>query len=273
METCLSKLEHWCAENDLAVNVDKTKMMYFYKNNDSKSKQLCTVNPPKLFIYNNEIEIVSTFKYLGIIIDGTLLFKGHYKHVENKMNNALKRMYSLRRLMSENVVKIFLSSFVISIVDYGINIWCVQSPADVCKLQNKLDRFIVTYYLNLKLQSKLKLRDMTLNNLMDRLDLLTIAERNKLMLCKFVYKFINNEMFEGWFTVSSSSSTDRPKLKVKRAESVLYKNSVKWRCTSEWNSLFADRKIKIDKTNENYNFVEMVKHYLLRMRSDIYFYL
>lgn len=246
--------------------------MYFYKNNDAKSKKQCTLNPPKLCIYNLEIETVTTFKYLGIIIDCNLFFKAHYKHVENKMNNALKRMYSLRRLMSENVVKIFLSSFVISIVDYGLNIWCVQSPADVWKLQNKLDRFIVTYYLNLKHKSRLKLRDMTINNLMNRLDLLTIAERNKLLLCKFVNKFKNNKMFEGWFTLSPSATSERPKLEVKRADSVLSKSSVQWRCINEWNSLFSDRKNKIDITDENFNFVEMVKKYLISMRSDIYFY-
>ncbi len=274
MKDCLAKLETWCNDNDLQVNVEKTKSMYFFKTNDMASKLLCTNNPPTFQIYSKEIEVVSNFKYLGIIIDSNLNFRSHYRHVLNKMNSALKRLYSLRRLMSEKVVKIFLSSFVVSITDYGSNIWCAQSTTDIENLQSKINRFIVTFYMNLKYKTGEKgekVKNMNISSLLSRIDLLTITERNKLSLLKFVYKFHSSDLFKVWFVKTLGSSYERPKFEIKRSETVIFKNSVKWRSINEWNALLSDRKIKIE-MNSNDTFVDIVKEYLLKMRSDVYFY-
>lgn len=80
--------------------------MYFYKSNDIKSKNLCS-NPPSFNINGKVVETVSNFKYLGVMLDSNLSFKMHIDIVENKMNCALRRFYSLHRLMSEDVLKIF----------------------------------------------------------------------------------------------------------------------------------------------------------------------
>ena len=57
----------------------------------------------------------------------------------------LSRMYSLRRMLNENVMKIFLSSFVMTIIDYGLIIWGVQSAFGIDILQRKL---IASFFLS-----------------------------------------------------------------------------------------------------------------------------
>lgn len=182
------------------------------------------------------------------------------------MNAALKRMYSLKRLMSDNVVKIFLSSFVSSIIDYGICIWCIQSDKEISRLQNKINRFVFTFFLrrNKKLQ-----KNEIISQYFIKLDLLTIAERRKYMLILFVYKFYNS-IIKNWYTVSSRGSVSRPVLQVEQATTESYKNSIKWCSTHEWNLLLNNR--SIDFGDENFNMKKIVKDYLLRMRINIYLY-
>lgn len=156
----------------------KTKAMLFFKTNDRNSKLKCGADIPELRIYGSVVEFVVKFKYLGIILDNCLLFKSHYQNVENKMNAALKRMYSLKRMMSDNVLKVFLSSFVSSIVDYGICFWCIHPDKEIVKLQNKINRFIVTFFVR---RNKKMQKNELITQYFTKLDLLTIAERRKYM--------------------------------------------------------------------------------------------
>lgn len=113
---CYLNLVNWCKDSKLTINTSKTKVMYFYKANDHKSKNLLG----NLIRLNNEdIQVVESFKYLGVHLD-------HYEQVKMKTSIALGKMYSLRRYFSLNVVKVFISCYVNSISDYCISIWCVQ---------------------------------------------------------------------------------------------------------------------------------------------------
>lgn len=270
MQNCLSKLEEWCNENNLVINTSKTKAMYFFKARDIKSKQACSNSSAVLTIYGEVIEFVSVFKYLGVNLDCNLNFKLHYTSVEKKMNMALRRLYSLRRCFSESVMKTFLSSFVSSILDFSIEIWCVQTDLEIMKLQNKISRFLVSYYFN---WGKLKIKSKNKINVLDlyaRVNLQTIIERRKFMLLKFAYKFRTNKMFREWFRAPASFDPLRPKYELHMHKSSIFKNSIKWNLVYEWNALFSNRSIIFDEESPNFNFVDLIMQYLLKFRSNIY---
>lgn len=272
IQDCLIKLEEWCSKNNLTINVDKTKSMYFYKNGDRISKEKCTQNAPTFKINGINVEIVTEFKYLGIIVDSCLSFNSHFKNVEIKMNGALRKLYGLRRLMSENVLKIFMSSFVISIIDYGINIWCVKSDVEILRLQRKIDRFLLTFYANCWFKNKKrKQKSIDVMDYYVRLDLLTIIERRKYMLCKFVYKFRRNSMFKVWFKLSSGATETRPKIISITHNTKHYERSILWNAITEWNLAFSNRKVAILTDIEEFNFFDVLKDYLIQFRSNIYF--
>ncbi len=152
IDECYLNLVNWCASCKLTINASKTKVMYFHKANDYNSKNFLG----KVIRLNNEdIEVVQSFKYLGVNLDSNLSFQIHYDHVKLKTSIALGKMYSLRRYFSLNVVKVFISCDVNSISDYCIVIWCVQSDLIIEKIQKKFNNFIFTYfYPTLALRAK-----------------------------------------------------------------------------------------------------------------------
>ena len=67
----------WCNDNFLLLNVAKTKELVI----DYRKKK-SSVNPIK--IQDQEVEIVDTFKYLGVVIDNKLNWAPHVDKVFKK---------------------------------------------------------------------------------------------------------------------------------------------------------------------------------------------
>lgn len=65
----------WCAYNHLHFNVKKTKELIF---NSTSPQQ-------PIVIDNQTVEIVDSFKYLGVTIDSALTFDQHHRHSKEKL--------------------------------------------------------------------------------------------------------------------------------------------------------------------------------------------
>ncbi|CAL8132712.1 unnamed protein product [Orchesella dallaii] len=238
IENCYYQLIEWCEVNSLQVNQSKTKAMLFYKANDFKSKGLLG---KQLDLRGDKIDVVESFKYLGVIVDSNLTFSEHYKHVECKMNIALGKMYSLRRFFNEDIVKTFISCYVVSIPDYCLSLWSVQKDSQLEKLQVKINRFLVTYFLNSnekKVGRKWDCASDSMGDVFAKINLLTIVERRKLALLSFVPKCKKIDSMVDWFSPSDlrrSSEYEITSLKVTRASSSCYQRSIKWSATLNWN--------------------------------------
>jgi len=240
IDECFKKLREWCNENCLTINESKTKAMLFHKANDHRSKGLLG---SQIELNGIKIDVVESFKYLGLIVEPTLTFSKHFKHVESKISVALGKMYSFRRYFSENVVKSFVSCYVISIADYCISIWSVQTENQLEKLQQRINRFLLTYFLNYNHKNVRKRWSCSSNNnsmkpIFDKINLLTIVERRKIALLKFVAKSETSSVFTNWFNPSDSRSMTNNvifKLKIERSKSVCYNNSIKYAAVNNWN--------------------------------------
>jgi hypothetical protein len=91
------RFDNWCNENGLSTNYSKTKYMIIRK----PQTKIPTV--PKLIIGENEIEYVSTFKYLGVHIDEFFSFRNHFEHVSSKVNSNCGVIRKLRRYITQHV--------------------------------------------------------------------------------------------------------------------------------------------------------------------------
>lgn len=87
------RLEEWANDNNMIISIEKTKIM--------------TISPTQKFIpnfdvkiYNQSIEFVNNFRYLGQIIDTNLTGKGHLNHVIDKVNSVLSRIQALKSQLS-----------------------------------------------------------------------------------------------------------------------------------------------------------------------------
>lgn len=159
IQLCLNRVNEWCEQNGLKINVSKTKFMLFFKSKDFRSKKASEL-PITIKLNNEAIERVNSFKYLGVHIDCNLSFKIHFDQVESNTCNALSRFYRLRRQLTPNVIKIFLSAYVSSIIDYCIVVWAVQTDNQLDSLQNRINRFLFVYFYNRKNSKKCNMLSM-----------------------------------------------------------------------------------------------------------------
>ena len=87
LQSDINELSVWLKCNKLKLNVKKTKLLFFDRYGLS----------PDMYIHidNESIENVRQFKFLGIIMDGQLLFKDHFNTLHQKL---LKLSYVIRKL-------------------------------------------------------------------------------------------------------------------------------------------------------------------------------
>ena len=113
----VDRLVGWCDENNLELNVDKTKEIIV---DFRKSK----VDHVPLNILGKEVEIVDTFKFLGSLISNDLKWEKNVDHIAKK---AQQRLFFLRRLkrfgVSEVILLKFYRAVVESVLTFSITVW------------------------------------------------------------------------------------------------------------------------------------------------------
>ena len=126
----VEQLAEWCCENNLELNIDKTKeiIVDFRK---VKSEIL------PLTINGKVVEQVSTFKFLGTIISDNLKWDDHCTSILSK---AQQRMYFLRKLkkfrLKQDILVQFYRAVVESVLSFSIVVWFGNaSKGDLEKLQ------------------------------------------------------------------------------------------------------------------------------------------
>ncbi len=267
IQHCLNKVAEWCELNRLKINVSKTKFMLFYKSKDFRSRKEAD-EPISIYLYGETVERVLVFKYLGVNIDSCLSFKEHYNSVDKKLVAAIGKLFSLRRLLSPKVIKTFISAYVVSVVDYCIIIWAVQTDNEIDKLQNRINRFLLVYFYGNKYKkNKIKCKKSDALVLLRKIDLLTISERRLIAFVKFVWKKQCHHPFKDWF-IKSTVNINRLVMSIK-PNSVIYKQSVLWNCCNVWNDFV--QKLKIQDIDEMpfCTFVDSCKNLLLQNREKL----
>ena len=113
----VDSLVSWCSDNNLELNVDKTKEIII----DFRKKK---VEHIPLTIQGKKVEIVYTFKFLGSLISYDLKWE---KNVDRIVTKAQQRLFFLRRLKSFGVSKRILTKFyravVESVLTFSITVW------------------------------------------------------------------------------------------------------------------------------------------------------
>ena len=144
LQIILNKLECFCENADLSINLDKTKIMIF--NNCGKSLN------NYLFRYcADELETVKSYKYLGLIMSPF----GNFNLARQELKKvALKALYKLRKEMGnhfrENIkltMKLF-DALISPILFYASEVWGIdckgkleKDPAEL--VQNKFLKWLL----------------------------------------------------------------------------------------------------------------------------------
>ncbi len=116
-------LMQWCRGNNLCINVKKTKEMVVDFRRDRRP-------PPPLYIGGVAVEVVSSFRYLGVYITEDLTWRTNTTRLVRK---AYQRLYFLRKLRRAGLGSSVLRSFYHCAVECPLHLYhCVAQQLYCC---------------------------------------------------------------------------------------------------------------------------------------------
>jgi hypothetical protein len=136
----LQKIQKWLNLNKLSLNIDKTKLMYFF--HPRKHLQL-----PQISLNGRQIERVENFNYLGILINQHLSWSPHISLISSKISRVCGVLSKLRHFLPPQILKTIYSSLITCHLNYGVLLWGSQSER-IEKLQKKALRIITNSRYN-----------------------------------------------------------------------------------------------------------------------------
>ena len=114
----VENLTSWCKENNLLLNVTKTKEMIMDFRRSKRTPHLpITINA-------TPVEIVDSYKYLGVHISGDLTWSAHVSALIKRTQGTLFHLRRLRKhTKSPALLKAFYSATVESVLANSITSW------------------------------------------------------------------------------------------------------------------------------------------------------
>ena len=224
----------WMNTNKLTLNYTKTKSMLFSRKRGNQTTISITIN-------SNLIECVSTFKYLGVIIDQKLSWDAHVKYLNSKLSQANGAIFKLRKLVSRKTLVSIYNSLVGSHLNYGILIWGSAKNCVLKKLQTSQNNIVRTMTFSPIMTN--------VGKLLYALKIMNIKELHNFEVAKFMYNMNNEtlpEVFSDYVNPISHSYNTRHRLRshyeLGTPKSDIGKSSVKFFGVKVWSNLNGDLK-------------------------------
>ncbi len=139
LQKLISKMHEWCNKWRFIVNPSKSNIVHFR-------------NPPKAqtafkFTLGNsgtELQVVESYKYLGVILDQYLTFAKATQTLSNAAGRALGGMickYKSMKEMGYSTYSKLFTAMVTPVMDYGSAIWGGKSYDSMNNVINRAQRF------------------------------------------------------------------------------------------------------------------------------------
>ena len=114
MRLCIDDIKDWMTDNKLKLNDDKTEVMII-----SSSRMSTALSIPESFVIGNgSVPFSDTVKNLGVTLDCHLSLKTHVLNLVRTANFELRRISSIRRLLTTEATATLVSAFILSRLDY-----------------------------------------------------------------------------------------------------------------------------------------------------------
>ena len=116
MRLCIDDIKDWMTDNQLKLNDDKTEVMIMII---SSSRMSTALSIPESFdIGNGSVPFSDTVKNLGVTLDCHLSLETHVLNLVRTANFELRRISSIRRLLTTEATATLVSAFILSRLDY-----------------------------------------------------------------------------------------------------------------------------------------------------------
>lgn len=132
----LQRLSSWFNVNGLQLNADKSQFINFSINNRN-----CLQYDSSYL--SHDLNVVSSCKFLGLIIDSCLTWRQHIDQLLPKLSQAFFALLTLSHTVDNKILKQVYFAYVQSLLSYGVIFWGNSLESDrVFKMQKRIIRLI-----------------------------------------------------------------------------------------------------------------------------------
>ena len=173
LQTDFLHLHDWSSRNGLSLNLSKCKVMHFGTTN---------VRSP-IHLNDEVLDEVNCIKDLGVFMTSSCIFNHHVAYIVSKANKSLGLVKKVFVSRDENVFLHLYKARVRSILEYGSILWDPYRKYlsdSVEKVQRRFTRIFP------------HLRDLTYQERLRHLKLLSLSARRLRYKLIFLYKIVNN---------------------------------------------------------------------------------
>lgn len=281
LNEAMSSLQRWLKDNNMVLNVNKTKVMVIQKPQDRR------VHTIKITYNNETLEQVQEFKYLGITVDNKLGHKIHAENVDKKINTNIKTIHRIKRRISKNVLSLLINTYINSVVDFGLTTWSTVGHNSIQHIQERIDNLISVYFYPKlatlynksfwsektahasKIRTKLlnERRKLDIYKYLDDLNLPTLNERVQyftILRAFKILKFNSGNLAENFDISTLSGRKSSITLRTPRSKLMIYNKSFFYRAANEWNKMPPDIR-KLSHSTDDFKI--MIAKWILSIRN------
>ncbi len=117
----MQTISYWMRENRLSLNASKTKFMLV-----GPKHRLAKARPFTLSLNGAQIDTVTTFKYLGMLLDSNLQFNEHIDSIIDKTTTKLGLLYKTHWVFDQRTALMLYKSLITPHFDFGSVIYEVS---------------------------------------------------------------------------------------------------------------------------------------------------
>ena len=234
LQTDLNSVSMWLKANYLCLNETKTKIILFNK------QGIVNFYEPKIIINGISIEMVESFKFLGITIDRNLDWNTHSELISKRLLQSLFVLNRVKQLIPLKCMKMLYYAYFDSHISYAMPVWYTPLSTSMKSKLFLLQKRAVHIVTNRSY------RDHT-DPLFNQTKILKLADKERIELCKLMYKIINQVAPRpvcNLYQFIHKSKTQSGGLIVKPHKSKYYNTSFLNKGVIAWNSLSQKQKEK-----------------------------
>ena len=112
----LVKISEWLNVNRLSLNISKTQYIIFSMSNQAPPKKYVSID-------GQNVDHVTSTKFLGVYIDSRLSWSEHINYIKNKISKGIGILCQARKIFSLKTLNTLYYSFIHPYFMYCIEVW------------------------------------------------------------------------------------------------------------------------------------------------------
>ena len=188
----LNEINEWFRANKLSLNAGKTKYIYFYKQQDSKT---ITQKLTMLILNNTTLQRVNSITFLGVVLNENINWNRHVELIENKISKNIGILYRASLYLDKESLKSIYFSFINSYISYCNIAWASTSKTKLTRIFTKQKHaFRIIYYESKYVHSEPLMRKMNALNVYQINIFRILRFKQKHKLYKKIHKYLQTHL-------------------------------------------------------------------------------